>query len=662
MSKELDAVALSVRSLSMDAIQKANSGHPGLPLGTAELAAVLYGKILNHNPADPEWKNRDRFVLSAGHGSMFLYSILHLSGYKVSMDDIKNFRQIGSKCPGHPEYGYTEGVESTSGPLGQGVATAVGMAIAESMLAARFNTAAHTVVDHYTYSLVGEGCLMEGISSEASSLAGHLKLGKLIVFYDENKISIDGSTDLSFSEDVAARYASYGWQVLRGDMYDYAGIESLVKQAKADGRPSLIMLKSVIGKGAASVAGTAKAHGAPIGAEGIAAAKTALGLDPAKDFQVVPAAYDYFAARKADFAAAEASWKSVFDAWSKANPALRAEWDAFFAEGGIDNARLNAAVLPPVKTGDSLATRTASNNALNAFAAVLPNLVGGSADLQGPNAVGIKNTAAFSAEHRDGRYLHFGIREFAMAAITNGIQLHGGLRPFCATFLIFADYLRPALRLSALMKLPAIYVLTHDSIYVGEDGPTHQPVETISSLRGIPNVWVLRPADAEETSYAWKMALARKDGPVCLALTRQNITVFPKDDPDWKHTIECGAYVVRKGSDSPEVTILATGSEVSLALAAADLVPGKKIRVVSVVSKELFESQSEVIRNAILGGSKNSVRIVTAEAGIRMGWEGWTRDSSDNFSIERFGESGPANKVAEHLGFTAEALAAVLRK
>lgn len=662
MSKELDAVALSVRSLSMDAIQKANSGHPGLPLGTAELAAVLYGKILNHNPADPEWKNRDRFVLSAGHGSMFLYSILHLSGYKVSMDDIKNFRQIGSKCPGHPEYGYTEGVESTSGPLGQGVATAVGMAIAESMLAARFNTAAHTVVDHYTYSLVGEGCLMEGISSEASSLAGHLKLGKLIVFYDENKISIDGSTDLSFSEDVAARYASYGWQVLRGDMYDYAGIESLVKQAKADGRPSLIMLKSVIGKGAASVAGTAKAHGAPIGAEGIAAAKTALGLDPAKDFQVVPAAYDYFAARKADFAAAEASWKSVFDAWSKANPALRAEWDAFFAEGGIDNARLNAAVLPPVKTGDSLATRTASNNALNAFAAVLPNLVGGSADLQGPNAVGIKNTAAFSAEHRDGRYLHFGIREFAMAAITNGIQLHGGLRPFCATFLIFADYLRPALRLSALMKLPAIYVLTHDSIYVGEDGPTHQPVETISSLRGIPNVWVLRPADAEETSYAWKMALARKDGPVCLALTRQNITVFPKDDPDWKHTIECGAYIVRKGSDSPDVTVLATGSEVSLALAAADLVPGKKIRVVSMVSKELFESQSEVIRNAIVGGSKNSVRIVTAEAGIRMGWEGWTRDASDNFSIERFGESGPANKVAEHLGFTAEALAAVLRK
>ncbi|MBN2810340.1 MAG: transketolase [Spirochaetales bacterium] len=662
MSKELDAVALSVRSLSMDAIQKANSGHPGLPLGTAELAAVLYGKILNHNPADPEWKNRDRFVLSAGHGSMFLYSILHLSGYKVSMDDIKNFRQIGSKCPGHPEYGYTEGVESTSGPLGQGVATAVGMAIAESMLAARFNTAAHTVVDHYTYSLVGEGCLMEGISSEASSLAGHLKLGKLIVFYDENKISIDGSTDLSFSEDVAARYASYGWQVLRGDMYDYAGIESLVKQAKADGRPSLIMLKSVIGKGAASVAGTAKAHGAPIGAEGIAAAKTALGLDPVKDFQVVPAAYDYFAARKDDFAAAEASWKSVFDAWSKANPALRAEWDAFFAEGGIDNARLNAAVLPPVKTGDSLATRTASNNALNAFAAVLPNLVGGSADLQGPNAVGIKNTAAFSAEHRDGRYLHFGIREFAMAAITNGIQLHGGLRPFCATFLIFADYLRPALRLSALMKLPAIYVLTHDSIYVGEDGPTHQPVETISSLRGIPNVWVLRPADAEETSYAWKMALARKDGPVCLALTRQNITVFPKDDPDWKHTIECGAYIVRKGSDSPDVTVLATGSEVSLALAAADLVPGKKIRVVSVVSKELFESQSEVIRNAIVGGSKNSVRIVTAEAGIRMGWEGWTRDASDNFSIERFGESGPANKVAEHLGFTAEALAAVLRK
>ena len=662
MNKELDAVALSVRSLSMDAIQKANSGHPGLPLGTAELAAVLYGKILKHNPANPSWQDRDRFVLSAGHGSMFLYSILHLSGYKVSLDDIRNFRQIGSRCPGHPEYGYTEGVEITSGPLGQGVASAVGMAIAETMLAAKFNTPDFTVVDHYTYALVGEGCLMEGVSSEASSLAGHLKLGKLIVFYDENRICIDGSTDISFTEDIAKRYEAYGWNVVHGDMYDYTGIERLVSEAKKAGRPSLVMLKSVIGKGAACVAGTAKAHGAPIGAEGITDAKKCLGLDPSKDFYVVPEAYAYFEGRRKQFAADESAWKTRFDGWSKKNPEKRALWDAAFVSGGIDLAALDAAELPAFKEGDSIATRTASNTVLNAFAKALPNLVGGSADLQGPNAVAIKGATDYSATSRDGRYFHFGVREFGMAAIVNGIQVHGGFRAFCATFLVFADYLRPALRLSALMKIPSLFVLTHDSIFVGEDGPTHQPVETIASLRAIPNVHVYRPADAEETLFAWKMALARRDGPVCLALTRQNLSVFPKDDPDWKHTIECGAYVARKGADVPDVTILATGSEVTMALAAAAMVPEKKIRVVSVLSKELFESQTEVIRNTIIGGKKGSVRIVTAEAGVRTGWEGWTASSADNFSIDRFGESGPANKVAAHLGFTAEKLAEVLRK
>ncbi len=657
MNKALDAVALSVRSLSMDAIQKANSGHPGLPLGTAELAAVLYGKILKHNPANPAWADRDRFVLSAGHGSMFLYSILHLSGYDVPLEDVKNFRQIGSRCPGHPEYGYTPGVETTTGPLGQGVSTAVGMAIAESMLAARFNTPDAAVVDHYTYALVGEGCLMEGVSSESSSLAGHLKLGKLIVFYDENRICIDGPTGMTFSEDIKARYEAYGWQVLAGDMYDYDGIEALVAKAKADGRPSLIMLKSVIGKGAASVAGSAKAHGAPIGAEGIAQAKKDLGLDPAKDFQIVPEAVQFFASKRLEFAKAEQAWADLFASWSKKNPELRAEWDKAFAPGGVDKSLLASATLPKFAVGESHATRNASGAALNAYAKALPNLIGGSADLQGPNVVGLKDAKAYGPDSRAGRYLHFGVREFGMAAITNGLQIHGGFRAFSATFLVFADYLRPALRLSALMKLPAIYVLTHDSIYLGEDGPTHQPVETLASLRVIPNVRVFRPADAEETVEAWRMALERNDGPTCLALSRQNLPVFQKDDPDWKHTVECGAYVARKGSDKPDVTVLATGSEVTLALEAASLVKGKSVRVVSVIAKELFEAQDAVIQKAILGSAP---RVVSCEAGVASGWERWTSCGKDAFSINRFGESGPAGKVAEHLGFTAKALAALI--
>jgi len=658
-SPQQDMMANAIRALAIDGVEAAKSGHPGMPMGAADIATVLFTQFLKFDASAPNWLDRDRFVLSAGHGSMFLYSILHLAGYQVSLDDIKNFRQIGSRCPGHPEYGYTEGVETTTGPLGQGVSTAVGMAIAETMLAAKFNTPEFKVVDHYTYSLVGEGCLMEGVSSEASSLAGHLKLSKLIVFYDENKISIDGSTNLALSEDIAKRYESYGWAVFHGDMYDYAGIESLVAQAKKAGRPSLIMLKSVIGKGAACVAGTAKAHGAPIGPEGIVEAKKCLGLDPAKDFQVVPAAYDYFAERRKALAAQEKAWQDGFEAWSKKNPDLRKAWDEAFAPGGIDAKALAAVKLPEFKEGESVATRTASNTALNAFAVSLPGLIGGSADLQGPNAVGIKGATAYSAETPAGRYIHFGVREFAMATITNGLQLHGGFRAFCATFLIFSDYLRPALRLAALMKIPSIYVLTHDSIYVGEDGPTHQPVETIASLRAIPNVHVYRPADAEETAIAWKMALARTDGPVCLALTRQNLAVFAKDDPDWKHTAECGAYIARKGADRPDVTVLATGSEVTMALAAAALVPNKKVRIVSVISKELFESQPATLRNAIVGGE--GVRVVTAEAGVRLGWEGWAKPA-DIFSIDRFGESGPANKVAAHFGFTAEKLAEVIAK
>jgi transketolase len=422
------------------------------------------------------------------------------------------------------------------------------------------------------------------------------------------------------------------------------------------------MLKSVIGKGAPSVAGTSKAHGAPIGAEGVAEAKKTLGLDPSVDFWTDPAAYAYFAERRVAFDANEKAWNDIFDAWSRANPDKRAIWDLVHAEGGADQAGIDKAAAPEYKIGDNVPTRTASNAALNAFAKVLPNLAGGSADLQGPNAVALKGASVFDAGNRNGRYFHFGVREFGMASIANGIQLHGGFRAFCATFLVFSDYLRPALRLAALMKIPVIYVLTHDSIFLGEDGPTHQPIETIASIRMIPNMLLLRPADAEEAFIAWKMALEHTTGPVCLALSRQNLPVFAKDDPDWRNIVECGAYIVRKGSETPDLTILATGSEVSIALAAADKVTDKKIRVVSVMSKELFESQPEVLKKAIVGGDRASLRIVTAEAGVRSGWEGWTRTTADCFSVDRFGESGPGPKVAGHLGFTADALAEILRK
>ncbi len=652
------AVATSIRSLSMDAIQKANSGHPGLPLGAAEVAAVLYGEIMKHNPADSKWADRDRFVLSAGHGSMLLYSILHLSGYQVSLDDIKNFRQVGSKCPGHPEYGVTDGVECTSGPLGQGVAMAVGMAVAETMLAARFNTKNHTIVDHYTYSLVGEGCLEEGVSSEACSLAGHLKLGKLIVFYDENKISIDGSTDITFTEDIAGRFEAYGWQVLRGSMYKPAEIVSLVAEAKkcAD-KPTLIMLKSVIGFGAPKQ-GTADVHGAPLGADGVKAAKRTLGLPEDKDFYVLPEAYQYFEEKKAARAAAENEWIREFEAWSSENPDLRRQWDAFYSDKPT-------AQVPDVAFGatDKTALRGAGGKALNMMAARYGNLVGGSADLAGPNKTQLKDCGGtYSPENRAGRMIEFGIREFAMSAVCAGIRLHGGLRPFCATFLVFSDYMRAQIRVAALMKLPLIYVFTHDSIYVGEDGPTHQPVETITALRCIPGVQVLRPGDAQETAAAWEIAMASTDHPVCIALTRQDIQGYEKDDPDWNETIRTGAYVVRRGTadgSAPDITVLASGSEVSLAVKAASLVPEKRIRIVSVIDCMLFGRQDKVIREKIIGGAP---RVVAAEAGISMAWRQFVSDSDDLFCIDRFGESGPAEKVAEHLGFTAEKLAALLRK
>ena len=655
--KGVEAVALSIRSLSMDAIQKANSGHPGLPLGAAEAAAVLYGEVMKHNPANSKWADRDRFVLSAGHGSMLLYSILHLAGYKVSLDDIKNFRQVGSKCPGHPEYGDTDGVECTGGPLGQGVSMAVGMAIAEQMLAAKFNTKGHKIVDHYTYSLVGEGCLQEGVASEACSPAGNLKLGKLIVFYDQNKISIDGNTDITFTDNIAARYKAYGWQVLKGSMYDVEGIVELVKEAKkCKDQPTLIMLKSVIGKGAPKQ-GTADVHGAPLGAEGIIEAKKKLGLPVDQDFYVVPEAKKYFEDKKAAFAKAEADWNADFAAWAKENPELKKLWDAYHSDAVTDETVKDVAY----KVGDACATRDASGKALNVIAARYANLVGGSADLMGPNKTAFKATdnGTFSPENRAGRTIEYGIREFAMSAVCAGISLHGGLRPFCATFLVFADYLRPSLRVVSLMKQPVIYVFTHDSIYVGEDGPTHQPIETMTSLRAIPGVQAIRPGDPEESMEAWKIAYASKDHPVCMAFTRQALAVYEKDDKSWKKNMaSCGAYIVKEGAAKPDITILASGSEVNMALQAAEMVPEKKIRVVSVPDLKKFEGLTKAKQDAIIGETK---RVVCTEAGISMEWLQFT-SKEDCFCIDTFGTSGPANKVAEYLGFTAKNLAKLLKK
>ncbi len=655
--KAINAVATSIRSLSMDAIQKANSGHPGTPLGAAEAAAVLYGEVLKHNPADSKWADRDRFVLSAGHGSMLLYSILHLSGYKVSLDDIKSFRQVGSVCCGHPEYGITDGVECTAGPLGQGVSMAVGMAIAESMLAAKFNTKKHTIVNHYTYSLVGEGCLEEGVSSEACSLAGTLKLGKLIVFYDQNKISIDGSTDITFDEDVAKRYEAYGWQVLKGNMYKPTEILKLVEKAKkCSDKPSLIILKSIIGFSSPKQ-GTSDTHGAPLGVDGVKEAKKTLGLPEDKDFYVLPEAYEYFESKKPLWQKAEDDWNKEFDEWAKENPDLKKLWDAFHN----DEATSSPEEISFSDT-DKMATRDASGKVLNMMCQKYANIVGGSADLAGPNKTTLKDCGGiYSSENRTGRTIEYGIREFAMSAVCSGIKLHGGLRPFCATFLVFADYLRAQMRVASLMKLPVIYVLSHDSIYVGEDGPTHQPVETLSSLRAIPNVQVLRPADAQETLEAWKMAYESKDHPVCIVLTRQAVQGFSKSDANWKENIrKSGAYIALDCEGKPDITVLATGSEVSMAIASSSLVPGKKIRVLSVIDYNKFDELSCEEQEKLFGGAK---RIVCCEAGISADWKQFaTNKKTDLFCIDRFGESGPAQKVAEHLGFTQEKFAELLNQ
>jgi transketolase len=646
----LQAVANSVRSLTIDAVEKSKSGHPGLPMGCAELGALVYGELLTHWPRDPQWSNRDRFVLSAGHGCMLLYSLLHLSGYDLSLEDIRNFRQLGSRTPGHPEWGFTPGVEATGGPLGQGISNAVGMAIAERMLAAKFNTAARAVIDHYTYVLASDGDMMEGVASESCSLAGHLGLGKLIVFYDSNRITIEGSTDLAFSEDVLKRFEAYGWQTLSGDMYDMPGIMTLVDRAKKDAeRPTIILLKSVIGKGAPTRAGTAKVHGEPLGAEEAAGAKKAIGVPDGAQFHVFPEASAYFKDKQQPWKARYDAWKATMGAWRAENPDLAREWDSFF-RAGMD---LSGLTLPSFKQGENLATRAASGQVLNALAKAVPNLIGGSADLAPSNNTNLKDMGDFGKANARGRNFHFGIREHGMAAICNGIAYHGGLRPFCATFMVFSDYLRPAIRVAAIAKLPVIFILTHDSVFVGEDGPTHEPVEHLAALRAIPNLLVLRPGDAEETEMAWRVAMERTDGPTALALTRQGIAVYPKADAQWRSAIRRGAYVALECAGTPDVVILATGSEVSVALQAAAALTDRKVRVVSVFSRALFDAQPLEYQKSLVPAA---AKKVVFEAGVSFGWKGIADDSTLVVGIDRFGESGPYQKIAEHLGITAAAL------
>jgi transketolase len=654
-NKTVDAVALSVRSLSMDGVEKASSGHPGLPMGLAELGSLVYGEFMNHYPGDWQWPNRDRFVLSAGHGSMLLYALLHLSGYPLTVDDLRKFRQAGSKTPGHPEYGHTIGVETTTGPLGQGVSNAVGMAIAEAHLAATYNTPEHKIVDHFVYAIASDGDLMEGVSAEACSLAGHLGLGKVIVFYDDNKISIEGSTDLAFTEDPVKRFEAYGWQTMRGDAYDVDGIKRMVAEAKKDlDRPTFIALSSVIGKGSPNKAGTHGVHGAKLGSEEIKKTRVNLGLAEDDEFFVHPDAKAFFDQKQGAQKKAYEEWKALFDAWSRANPELRKQWDAAF-DNGLPF--LKNIEMPAYKVGDSTATRKASGAALHAVAKALPNLIGGSADLGSSNNTEIPEFGDFAKATPEGRTLHFGVREHGMGAIANGIYLHGGLRPFCATFLVFTDYMRGSMRLAALMGLPVVYVMTHDSVFLGEDGPTHQPVEHYAALRAIPNMTFLRPGDPEETNEAWLMALERTQGPSVLSLTRQNLPVYEKADSDWKKSIRRGAYVVRQGGDSPKITIVATGSEVSLALEAADKARESNIRVVSMISRERFLEQDEAFREKVIPSSS---RVVVAEIGVSLGWERFATSPKDIFCLERFGASAPAEDVVAELGYTAENLTKLL--
>lgn len=641
----------AIRTLAADAIQKANSGHPGTPLGAAPMAYTLWAKRMKHNPADPAWRNRDRFVLSAGHASMLLYSLLHLFGYGLTMEDLKNFRQLDSKTPGHPEYGHTVGVEITTGPLGQGVSNAVGMAMAEKHLAAKFNRPGFPVVDHYTYALMGDGCVMEGISGEASALAATLGLGKLILFYDSNDITIEGHVGLALREDTAKRYEAYGWHVQKvADGEDIDAIAAAIDNAKADPRPSLIVVTTKIGAHCPAKEGKNSAHGAPLGEENVRELKVNLGVDPDKHFYVEPEAYEECAKVAAAGAEAEREWDEMVKAYAAQYPELYAEMEHWYAGYAPDLENDEAFWAFEDKKN---ATRNTSGIVLGRLAERIPNLIGGSADLASSNMTYIKGRGDYSAETPEGSNLHFGIREQAMAGVVNGMQAHGGLQTYAATFLVFSDYMKHGIRLSALMKLPVLYVLTHDSIGVGEDGPTHQPIEHLAALRSMPNVYLWRPADGRETAAAYAQAL-KLHGPSCFALSRQNL---PQYEGSGKAAMK-GGYVLSDSKKAvPDVILMASGSEVEQVMEAQQLLAQEGIdaRVVSMPCFAMFDAQSEEYRESVL---PKAVRArLAVEAATSFGWHKYVGLDGDVLTIDHFGASAPAGELFKRFGFDAQHVA-----
>jgi transketolase len=658
--KELDQLCINtVRTLAMDAVQQADSGHPGTAMALAPLAYVLWQRHLRFNPANPEWLDRDRFILSAGHACMLLYSVLYLTGYDLTLEDIKQFRQWGSRTPGHSEHGVTPGVEATTGPLGQGIGNAVGMAIAEAQLAALCNRPGHAIIDHYTYFLASDGDLMEGISHEACSLAGHLRLGKLIGFYDDNHITIDGSTDLAFSDDTAKRFESYGWHVQRiADGNDLTAIDEAIRQAKhVSDRPSLIIVRTHIGWGSPHKQDTADAHGAPLGVDEVKATKQSLGWPSLEPFYVPDEALEQWRTAAMRGAQLEADWKKKWDAYRAAHPDLATELERRIAgrlPDGWDSA------LPVFSPKDAQATRAASGKVLNAIAAKVPELIGGSADLTGSNNTEIKNGGVFAAGSRSGRNFHFGIREHAMGAALNGIALHRGFIPFGGTFLIFSDYMRPSIRLAALTHLKPIYVFTHDSIGLGEDGPTHQPIEQLAALRAISNMTVIRPSDATEVAEAWRAAIMHQNGPVALVLTRQKVAVVDRTKYAAAAGLHKGGYVLADSKD-PEMVLMATGSEVELILGAYEKLKadGRRPRAVSMPCLEYFGKQSQDYRDSVL---PPGVRRIAVEAAAPQSWYRWIGDDGVIMGIERFGASAPYQRIYQEFGLTVDGVVAEARR
>ncbi len=653
---DLDLVCINtIRTLAMDAVQKAASGHPGLPMGAATMATVLWTRFLKHNPANPEWPDRDRFILSAGHGSMLLYSLLHLTGYDLPLEELQSFRQWGSRTPGHPESFATTGVETTTGPLGQGFGNGVGMAIAERFLAASFNRPGHDVVDHYTYVLCSDGDLMEGVSHEAASLAGHLKLGKLVALYDDNRISIEGSTDLAFSEDRIKRFEAYGWHVQRvEDGNDIAAIDSAIRAAREDERPSLISVRTQIGFGSPGKQGTAAAHGEPLGPDELRLTKERLGWPLEPDFFIPDQALDHFRKALDRGHELEQEWNARLQAYEGAFPDLARQWRQWMSHELPQGWADDLPVFPADAKG--MATRKASGQVLNALAPRLGNLVGGSADLAPSTKTYLDDQGDFQAGQYNGRNLHFGVREHGMGAVVNGMALHGGVIPYGATFLIFSDYMRPPIRLAAMMGLKAAFVFTHDSIGLGEDGPTHQPVEQLIALRAIPGLTVFRPGDANETAQAWRYALANSDGPVAICLTRQGVPTLDRETVAPAEGAAQGAYVLCDFNvrSQPELILISTGSELHIALEAAVRLRdrGVAVRVVSMPSQELFERQARAYRDEVLPPEIKA--RVAVEAGSPLGWHRFVGDGGEVVGIDHFGASAPYDRVYREFGLTAE--------